>query len=135
VTTETTPSRLRLFKRATCWYLQTYDGPNDGLVALEDQSLPVVGTVLATLEAGHADLTTRAPFSAPATRQLRRALMQAIVMGVGRSEESPVETSLGSPRDRRDRPGRRKPSASGSRATASTETRRAICSLSAGRIS
>src|SRR5262245_6165401 len=59
VTTETSPSRLRLFKRATGWYLQTYEGLNDGVVALEDQSLPVVGTVLATLEAGHADLTNR----------------------------------------------------------------------------
>ncbi|AGA27842.1 lipase family protein [Singulisphaera acidiphila] len=89
VTSETSPSHLRLFKRATAWYLQTFSGPNDGVVALEDQSLPVLGTVLAVLDAGHSDLTNRGP-STRAPRRLRRALIQGIVMAVGSSEARPL---------------------------------------------
>lgn len=91
VTSETTPSQLRLFKRATAWYLQTFSGPNDGVVAIEDQSLPMLGTVLGVLEAGHSDLTNRGP-ATRAPRQFRRALTQAIIMVVGRPEESPLAT-------------------------------------------
>ncbi|SIO57458.1 hypothetical protein SAMN05444166_5407 [Singulisphaera sp. GP187] len=82
VTSETTPEQQRLFKRATAWYLQTLSGPNDGVVALEDQSLPALGTVLAVLDAGHSDLTNRGP-ATRAPRQLRRALIQGVVMAVG----------------------------------------------------
>jgi len=89
VTSETEPSQLRLFKRATAWYLQTVSGPNDGVVALDDQSLPVLGTVLAVIDAGHSDLTNRGP-ATRAPRQLRRALIQGIVMVVGRPEEPPL---------------------------------------------
>jgi pimeloyl-ACP methyl ester carboxylesterase len=89
VTTETAPSRLRLFKRATASYLRTFSGPNDGMVALDDQSLPDVGTVLAVLDAGHTDLTNKYP-SARATQQLRKALIQGVVMAVGRPEDEPA---------------------------------------------
>ncbi|WP_406694761.1 hypothetical protein V5E97_27280 [Singulisphaera sp. Ch08] len=89
VTSETTPSQQRLFKRATAWYLQTFSGPNDGVVALADQSLPVLGTVLAVLDAGHSDLTNRGP-ATRAPRQLRRALIQGIVMAVGKPEGLPL---------------------------------------------
>lgn len=85
VTTETSPSHFGLFKRATAWYLQAIAGPNDGLVALEDQSLPELGTVLAVLDAGHTDLTNRFP-SAHGARRLRRALIQSILMAVGRAD-------------------------------------------------
>lgn len=82
VTSETTPAQQRLFKRATAWYLQTTCGPNDGVVALEDQSLPGLGTVLAVLDAGHSDLTNRGP-ATRAPRRFRRALIQGVVMAVG----------------------------------------------------
>jgi len=85
VTTQTEPSRLRLFLRATASYLGTYFGPNDGLVALDDQSLPGVGTVLAVLDAGHTDLTNTFP-SNHAQRRLQKALTDAIIMAVGEFE-------------------------------------------------
>ena len=87
VTAKTKPAHLRLFLQATAWYLGTNFGPNDGMVALEDQSVAGVGNVVAILDAGHTDLTHRFP-SAPPRRRLRRALIDAIIMGVG-------EASLG----------------------------------------
>ena len=72
VTTKTRPAHLRLFLQATAWYLNTHFGPNDGMVALEDQSVDGVGTVLAVLDAGHTDLTHRFPRAMP-RRRLRRA--------------------------------------------------------------
>ena len=77
------PSRLRLFLRATAWYLGAYYGPNDGAVAVDDQSLPGLGTALGPLDAGHADLTRRSPASR-AGRRARAALMRGVVMAVGR---------------------------------------------------
>ena len=82
VTTKTRPAHLQLFLQATAWYLGTHFGPNDGMVALEDQSVAGVGAVVAILDAGHTDLTHRFP-SAPPRRRLRRALIDAIIMGVG----------------------------------------------------
>jgi pimeloyl-ACP methyl ester carboxylesterase len=84
VTAKTRPAHLRLFLQATGWYLGTNFGPNDGMVALEDQSVAGVGTVLAVLDAGHTDLTHRFPSALP-RRRLRRALIDAIIMGVGRT--------------------------------------------------
>ena len=77
------PSHHRVGRKAIAWYLQIYHGPSDGMVALADQSLPGVGTVIATIEAGHADLTHRFPASR-APKEMRRALVQSIVMSVGR---------------------------------------------------
>jgi pimeloyl-ACP methyl ester carboxylesterase len=82
VTTKANRAQLRLLLRATASYLDSHFGPNDGLVALEDQSVAGVGTVLAVLDAGHTDLTHRFPAAAP-KRRMRRALIDAIVMGVG----------------------------------------------------
>jgi pimeloyl-ACP methyl ester carboxylesterase len=82
VTTATPPGRHRMFLRSTAWYLETYFGTNDGVVALDDQSLPGVGTIVAVLDAGHTDLTGQFP-TARASRRLRRALVEAIVMAVG----------------------------------------------------
>ncbi len=82
VTSQTGPSHHPLFQRVTGWYLGTYYGPNDGMVALEDQSLPGVGTVLAVLDVGHTDLTRRFPAARPKHR-LRNALVDAIIMAVG----------------------------------------------------
>jgi pimeloyl-ACP methyl ester carboxylesterase len=76
------PSRLRLFQRATYRYLGAYYGPSDGMVGLEDQSLPGLGIRLGPVEAGHTDLTRRSPASR-AGRRSRAALMRAIVMAVG----------------------------------------------------
>jgi len=85
VTTQTNPSRLRLFLQATASYLGTYFGPNDGIVALEDQALPGLGTVLAVFDAGHTDLTNRSSSSRP-KRRLQKALIDAIIMTIGESE-------------------------------------------------
>jgi pimeloyl-ACP methyl ester carboxylesterase len=80
VTTKTEADRLRLFQQAIARYL-AYLGPNDGMVALEDQTVPGLGTVVAVLDAGHTDLTNRFPWGRPKPR-LRRALIDAIVMAV-----------------------------------------------------
>jgi pimeloyl-ACP methyl ester carboxylesterase len=85
VEANTQPSHLGLFMRATASYLGAYYGPNDGVVALEDQTIPGLGTSLGVLEAGHADLTRRFP-SAQMGRRPRRALIRSIVMAVGRSD-------------------------------------------------
>ncbi len=82
VTAKIGPSRLRLFQQAIGWYLHTYFGPNDGIVALADQTVPGLGTVLAVLSAGHSDLTNKFP-SGRAKPRLRKALINAIVMAVG----------------------------------------------------
>src|SRR5207253_896393 len=37
IRSEARPSRLGLFRRAAGWYLSTYGGPNDGVVAVRDQ--------------------------------------------------------------------------------------------------
>jgi pimeloyl-ACP methyl ester carboxylesterase len=98
IASQVEPARLRLFHRALATYLRTYYGPNDGVVALRDQSLPGLGTVLAVLDAGHSDLThaSRAP------RRLRRALIQSIVMEVGGAEaEPPTDASRPKVRTRR----------------------------------
>jgi len=86
VTSRTGPSRHPLLQRTTAWYLKAYYGPNDGLVALEDQSLLELGTVLAVLDAGHTDLTHRFPSARPKKR-LRWALVDAIIMAVGSGPE------------------------------------------------
>ncbi len=82
VTTRTGPKRLRFFQQAIAWYLG-YLGPNDGIVALKDQSLPGLGTVLAVLDAGHTDLTNHFP-STRLNPRLRKALVDAIIMSVAR---------------------------------------------------
>jgi hypothetical protein len=81
VTAQTAPKQLRIFKRAIAWYLEAYFGPNDGMVALADQTVLGVGTVLAVLDAGHTDLTNQFPSAKP-KRRMRKALMDAIVMSV-----------------------------------------------------
>jgi pimeloyl-ACP methyl ester carboxylesterase len=86
VTSRTSASRHPLLQRVTAHYLGAYYGPNDGVVALEDQTIPGLGTVLATLDAGHTDLTHRFPSARPSQR-LRRALVDAIIMAVGSSTE------------------------------------------------
>ncbi len=100
VTCRTRTSRQPVLQRITGSYLGTYYGPNDGLVALEDQSLPEFGTVLAVLDAGHSDLTRRFP-AARAQPRLRNALVDAILMAVaapekrhaGKSDDATVRTS------------------------------------------
>ncbi len=79
------PADLALFQRAMAWYLGAYYGPNDGVVALDDQTIPGLGTSLGVVEAGHADLTRRFP-ATRSKRRLRRALIRSIVMTLGRAE-------------------------------------------------
>jgi pimeloyl-ACP methyl ester carboxylesterase len=88
VEAEIDPSRQRLLRRPIARYLGTYDGPNDGVVAAGDQALPGLGTSLGTLAVGHTDLTHRFP-GAAAHRRLRAALIQAILMAVGREAAGP----------------------------------------------
>ncbi|HEY2156592.1 MAG TPA: hypothetical protein VGH33_13255, partial [Isosphaeraceae bacterium] len=80
----TEPAQLGRFRTAIGSYLTTYDGPNDGIVALEDQHLPGVGTSLGVVDCGHGDLTCELK-PGPAGRKLRRALAPCIVMAVGRT--------------------------------------------------
>lgn len=75
------PSRLRLFRKAPGWYLHTYYGANDGIVAVEDQLVPGLGTCLGTFDLGHSDLTNRFP-AGRASRRYRRALVQGVVLAV-----------------------------------------------------
>ncbi len=83
-------SRQRFLRKPAARYLGTYYGPNDGVVAVEDQSLPGLGTNLGALDVGHTDLTHRFP-AARARPRLRRALIQAVIMAVGRPRpESPA---------------------------------------------
>ncbi len=81
------PSRQRLLRKPLARYLSTSYGPNDGVVVESDQSLEGLGTRLGPLVVGHADLTNQFP-AARAQRKLRRALIRAIVMAVGRDEPS-----------------------------------------------
>ena len=99
------PSGHRIFQRAIASYLETNFGENDGIVALSDQSLPELGTVLAVLDAGHTDLTNRFP-SGKAAQRMRKAVVDAIVMAVGESETSRVADDRAS-RPRRDSSGER----------------------------
>jgi pimeloyl-ACP methyl ester carboxylesterase len=77
------PARLGRFRRAIGQYLSTYDGPNDGIVALDDQHLPGVGTSLGVLDCGHGELTSNID-NGPEARKLRRALTPCLVMAVCR---------------------------------------------------
>jgi hypothetical protein len=76
------PGRLGWFHKVTGSYLRTYYGPNDGLIARDDQHLKGLGTSLGPIEAGHADLTCKFPVTAAGKRH-RKALIQSIVMAVG----------------------------------------------------
>ena len=75
----------RFLQRPLASYLETHFGENDGVVALEDQAVPELGTVLAVLDAGHTDLTNRFP-SGRAAQRMRKAVIDAIVMAVGDQE-------------------------------------------------
>jgi len=99
VTSQVEPSQLRLFHKAIGTYLGTYYGPNDGVVVLDDQSLPGIGTRLAVLEAGHTAFTHRFPATG-APRRLRRALVESIIMAIDHLER-PSDMSQGfRPEDR-----------------------------------
>ena len=80
-------SRLGPFLRAMASYLGAYYGANDGVVAVEDQTIPGLGTSLGVLDAGHPDLTRRFP-ATRAGRRFRKALMQSIVMAAGQTESA-----------------------------------------------
>jgi pimeloyl-ACP methyl ester carboxylesterase len=82
ITSQIPPSGHRFVQRAIASYLEVNLGENDGVVALEDQSLLGLGTVLAVLDAGHTDLTNRFP-SGRAAQRMRKAVIDAIIMGVG----------------------------------------------------
>ena len=95
------PDRLGFVRRALAWYLQIYHGRGDGVVTLEAQSLPRFGKVLATVEAGHSDLTCKRP-SSRAHRRDRVALMESLVMDLGsreRAEPSSIRIEPSEPGD------------------------------------
>lgn len=81
ITTTARPPHLHPFRRAIAAYLSTYFGPNDGIVAYDDQSLPGLGTVVSIIDVGHSDLTARFPSARP-RRRLRNALVDAVLMAV-----------------------------------------------------
>jgi hypothetical protein len=84
IRSETTPVGLGLFRRAAARYLTAYDRPNDGVVAVDDQRLPGIGTDLGVLDCGHDDLTGRTR-QGRAHRGLRTALIDSILMAVGKA--------------------------------------------------
>lgn len=86
VTSQARSPRLRPLQGAIARFLAAYVGPNDGIVAFADQSLPWLGTVLAVGESRHTDLTHRFPSGRPG-RRLRTALVDAIIMAVGHTAE------------------------------------------------
>jgi pimeloyl-ACP methyl ester carboxylesterase len=88
IRSETPPSRLGPFRRAAGWYLSTYGGPNDGVVAVDDQRLPGLGTSLGVLDCGHNDLTRRTR-SGRQQRRLEGALIDSLLMAVGRNGPGP----------------------------------------------
>ena len=85
IQSESPPSRLGPFRRAAGWYLNTYVGPNDGVVAVHDQCLPGLGTCLGVLDCGHLDLTRRAR-AGGSKKRLQGALVQSIIMAVAENE-------------------------------------------------
>ncbi|MBX9765808.1 MAG: hypothetical protein K2X47_00935 [Bdellovibrionales bacterium] len=72
------PSKMASLVDATGWYLQTSYGPNDGMILLRHQYLDGFGTLLATLNADHTDLTTSWPYSS-APSKIREAMTKAIL--------------------------------------------------------
>lgn len=96
IVSATDPGRLRLFQRTTGRYLDAHFGPNDGMVALEDQSIAGLGTNLGVIDAGHADLTRRFPATAEG-RHARQALMQSIAMAVGQPEKAAAKPPASAP--------------------------------------
>jgi hypothetical protein len=85
ITSQLPASEHRILQRAMASYLETNFGENDGIVAVSDQSLSELGTVLAVLDAGHTDLTNSFP-SGKASQRMRKAVVDAIVVSVGRSD-------------------------------------------------
>jgi pimeloyl-ACP methyl ester carboxylesterase len=84
IATRARPSRLGWFHKVTSSYLNAYYGPNDGIVTLDDQHLPGLGTCLGPVDAGHADLTCRFPMTT-AGKRYRKALVLSILMAVGQA--------------------------------------------------
>ena len=76
-------SRLPMVQRTLRKYLSIHYGPNDGIVAREDQSIEGIGQIVASVEAGHADLT-RQGFASHAGRRSRQALVQSILIAISR---------------------------------------------------
>jgi hypothetical protein len=97
IRSESRPSRLGRFRRAIGWYLNIYDGPNDGIVAVKDQYIPGLGTSLCILNCGHGDLTCNLT-SGRSARRVRRALTQCVAMAVGRAG---AEAAMAYPRQER----------------------------------
>jgi pimeloyl-ACP methyl ester carboxylesterase len=98
IRSESPPSRLGPFRRATGLYLSTQDGPNDGVVAVDDQSLPGLGTSLGVFDCGHDDLTRRTR-SGRQRRRLRGALVDSILMAVARTGPGPSAAEIDPARD------------------------------------
>ena len=98
----THPSSLRFIQRATGSYVHMEDGPNDGVVALSDQSLPELGTIVANLIAGHHDLT-QARTSTKETRSYPRAMTHAVLISLAHGQVLPEPAQNPQPRGDGDR--------------------------------
>jgi hypothetical protein len=73
------PAGVSKILSLTATYLSAYYGDNDGLVEVEDQWIPGLGRVLATLEADHMALTVARPVSGDGPA-VRRAFTDALLM-------------------------------------------------------
>ena len=99
ITSQIPASGHRFFQRPIASYLEIHFGENDGVVALEDQSLAGIGKVLAVLDAGHTDLTNRFP-SGHAAQRMRKAIVDAIIMSVGEERAARSRERKDSPETR-----------------------------------
>jgi len=90
ITSSIEPERSRFPRSELGRILQEEDGPNDGVVALADQSIAGFGTRLGPLKAGHTDLVWGV-YSSFEARGDRRALTRAIVRLLDAPE--PLRTS------------------------------------------
>lgn len=91
--------RRQPFRRALGRLLSASVGENDGIVALEDQSIGGLGATVAVFDAGHNDLTGRFPAARP-ERRLRKALIDAILASLTRPD---IQIRGTNPTARRDR--------------------------------
>ena len=74
------PDRASFILRPTAWYLKTYYGPNDGLVAIDDQAIEEVGNIVLATEGDHADFSSPQPISGRPPIY-RHAFTSAAVLG------------------------------------------------------
>jgi pimeloyl-ACP methyl ester carboxylesterase len=91
ITSQAPPTRVRPLHRPIARYVDTYYGPSDGFVTIDDQSLPDIGVRLANVDAAHSELIG-GPSGSREKRKLHRAFMETILMAIGREQANMLVT-------------------------------------------